>query len=106
MCWQDADESPYPPASWDGLQPASRVFHCFNTRDEALLSGLAAGRIAGVPLPEPSRSGFWKLGDVTHSVAFIPRSKSNIVADLMQERLPCVSAMYGAEFIQLLQSFF
>lgn len=82
MCWQDADESPYPPGSWDDLRPARKASRCFNTQDDALLSGLAARRIAGAPLPEPSRSSFWKLGDVTHSAAFVPRSKSNIVADL------------------------
>lgn len=35
-----------------------------------------------MPLPEPSQSGFWKLGDVSHSAALVPMSKSNIVADL------------------------
>ena len=38
------------------------------------------------------RSGFWKLGQFTHSAAFVPRSMSNIVADLYgREAIMCLS---------------
>lgn len=94
--------SPCLQGSWRGLQPGEQ--HYFNTRRDSQFSRSTTKSIADVPRSEHLRSGFWKLGEFTHSAALIPLSEFNNVAELHSRLAFMCLSQYDAEPIQALHA--